>query len=72
MKNLFKKLIKRIKQKKNSKKFSLRFPVIHITPMMDMIPVRVKAQMHPRNFINKTFVSLVIIKVFCSNPFMFL
>jgi hypothetical protein len=72
MKDRIKNFLKRVKNLRNggSKRFSLTQPNMQYTP--GLIPVGVSRKIQGLSHVNKTFFSLLIIKVFCTNPFMFL
>ncbi|MDZ4757361.1 MAG: hypothetical protein SGJ10_04360 [Bacteroidota bacterium] len=69
MKSTITNLLKRIKNlRKGNNRFTLGQPNMQYTPAL--MPVGITRNINA--YANKTFFSLLIIKVFCTNPFMFL
>lgn len=65
------KIIKNLRKGNNSNRFTLGQPNMQYTPAL--IPVgRITRNINAAAYMNKTFFSLLLIKVFCTNPFMFL
>jgi len=73
MKNTITNLLKKVKNLRkgnNSNRFTLGQPNMQYTPAL--IPVGYAKSVNAAAYMNRTFFSLLLIKVFCTNPFMFL
>lgn len=73
MKNTITNLLKKVKNLRKgnkSNRFTLGQPNMQYTPAL--IPVGCAKSVNAAAYLNRTFFSLLLIKVFCTNPFMFL